>query len=65
MDESMLITNAEKYLIKIDKEKIDIKHINNIEEFKTVYFRFQERLNTLQDLKEKMDANGTQHHLDH
>ncbi|WP_413826965.1 MULTISPECIES: DUF530 domain-containing protein [unclassified Methanobrevibacter] len=58
MDESMLITNAEKYLNKIDKEKIDIKHINNIEEFKTVYFRFQERLNTLQDLKEKMDANG-------
>ncbi len=58
MDESILITNAEKYLNKIEKENINLTKINDTKSFKVVYLRFQDRLNNLQDLKEKMDANG-------
>lgn len=58
MDENVLINNAEKYLNKISEEEIDLKTMVELNSFLTIYFKFQKRLETLQKIKETMDAQG-------
>ncbi|MDR2623599.1 MAG: DUF530 domain-containing protein [Methanobrevibacter sp.] len=55
MDESILITEAEKYLKEIKKEIIDLNHISNFSTLKVVYLRFKNRLEKLQKLKSDME----------
>ncbi|KZX14836.1 hypothetical protein MBCUT_18830 [Methanobrevibacter cuticularis] len=58
MDESSLISKTEKYLVKIQNEKIDLESISKLEVFKSVYSRFTYRLDKLQNMKGSMDAKG-------
>ncbi len=58
MPESALVNKAENYLIEISKDSIDIESIENFENFKSLYFKLDDRLNVLQNLKDDMDAQG-------
>lgn len=58
MDESILISKTEKYLNKIQNEKISLENISKLEIFKSVYCKFTYNLNKLQEMKEDMDAKG-------
>lgn len=58
MDESVLISKTEKYLNKIENETIDLEEMSKFEGFKAVYFRFTDRLEKLQNIKESMDIKG-------
>ena len=58
MDENVLINNAEKYLNKISEEEINLEDMSKLDSFLPIYFKFQERLETLQQIKETMDAQG-------
>ncbi|MPL63001.1 hypothetical protein SDC9_08621 [bioreactor metagenome] len=58
MDESILISKTEKYLNKIQNEKVNLENISKIEVFKSVYCKFTERLNKLHEMKDDMDLKG-------
>lgn len=58
MDESVLISETEKYLNKIKNKKINLENISKLEDFKSVYCKFTYSLNKLQKMKEDMDAKG-------
>ncbi len=58
MEESVLVNKAEKYLKEISNESISLEDIDNFDNFKSLYFKLDDRLNFLQDLKEDMDAQG-------
>ena len=58
MEESALVVKAEKYLKKISKDEVTLDNIDDFEVFKSLYFKLDDRLNYLQNLKEAMDAQG-------
>ena len=58
MEESALLTKAEKYLDNIQKEFLDLENLDNFENFKSVYFRLIDRLDHLQEMKNIMDLQG-------
>ena len=58
MEESVLVNKAEKYLKEISKDSIKLDNIDNFGNFKSLYFKLDDRLNFLQDLKDDMDAQG-------
>ena len=58
MPESALVNKAENYLKEISKDSISVDYIENFENFKNLYFKLDDRLNYLQDLKDDMDAKG-------
>jgi len=58
MEESAIITKAEKYLNNLDSEKLDFKNLENFDTFKSVYFRLCDRLDHLQEMKNIMDSQG-------
>ena len=58
MPESALVNKAETYLIKISRDSISLDNIENFEDFKNLYFKLDDRLNYLQNLKEDMDLQG-------
>ena len=58
MEESVLVNKAEKYLKEISKDSIRLDNIDNFGNFKSLYFKLDDRLNFLQDLKDDMDAQG-------
>lgn len=58
MDESSLISKAEKYLSKISQEVIDIDKINDFDYYKNLYFNLDNRLEELQNFKDSMDSQG-------
>ena len=58
MEESVLVNKAEKYLKEISNDSISLDDIDNFEDFKGLYFKLEDRLNFLQDLKDDMDAQG-------
>jgi uncharacterized protein len=58
MDESILISKTEKYLNKIQNNKINLENLSKLEAFKSVYCEFTLRLTNLHKLKEDMDAKG-------
>lgn len=58
MDESLLISKAEKYLNKIQNEEINLENISDLDTFKSIYSIFLNRIEDLQDFKKDMDAKG-------
>ena len=58
MEESVLVNKAEKYLKEISNDSISIDNIDNFDDFKSLYFKLDDRLNHLQKLKDDMDAQG-------
>jgi len=58
MDESILISETEKYLNKIQDKKISLQNVSKLEDFKSVYCKFTYSLSKLQRMKEDMDAKG-------
>ena len=58
MEESVLVNKAEKYLMEISNDSISLDDIDDFDNFKSLYFKLDDRLNILQDLKEDMDAQG-------
>ena len=58
MEESVLVNKAEKYLKEISNDSISLDNIGSFEDFKSLYFKLDDRLNFLQNLKEDMDAQG-------
>ena len=58
MEESVLVNKAEKYLKEISNDSIRLDNIDNFGNFKSLYFKLDDRLNFLQDLKDDMDAQG-------
>ena len=51
MDESALVAKAEKYLKEISNDNISLDNIEEFENFKSLYYKLDDRLNNLQDLK--------------
>ena len=58
MEESVLVNKAEKYLKEISNDSIILDNIDSFGNFKSLYFKLDDRLNFLQDLKDDMDAQG-------
>ena len=58
MEESVLVNKAEKYLREISNDSIDLDNIDDFDNFKSLYFKLDDRLNHLQKLKDDMDAQG-------
>ena len=58
MPESVLINKAETYLKEIANDSINLENIENFDDFKSLYFKLDDRLNYLQKLKDDMDARG-------
>ena len=58
MEESVLVNKAEKYLKEISNDSINLDNIDNFEDFKSIYFKLEDRLTFLQNLKDDMDAQG-------
>ena len=58
MSESVLINKAENYLKEISNDSISLDGIEDFENFKSLYFKLEDRLNVLQNLKKDMDAQG-------
>lgn len=58
MEESALISKAEKYLKDISEEEILLDNIENFEYFKNLYLKLDDRLDKLQRLKDTMDSQG-------
>lgn len=58
MEESALVNKAESYLKKISRDSIAIADIDDFDNFKSLYYKLDGRLNYLQHLKDDMDAQG-------
>lgn len=58
MQESVLVNKAESYLKEISEDSIVIDDIEDFENFRNLYFKLDDRLKYLQDLKEDMDDQG-------
>lgn len=58
MPESVLVNKAENYLKKISNDTISLDAIDEFENFKNLYFKLDDRLNTLQQFRDDMDAQG-------
>ena len=58
MPDSALVTKAENYLTEISNDSISLDGIENFDNFKSLYFKLDDRLNVLLNLKEDMDAQG-------
>ena len=58
MQESALVNKAESYLKEIEKDSISLEGIENFENFKKLYFKLDDRLDYLQNLRDDMDAQG-------
>lgn len=58
MQESVLVNKAESYLKEISNDPIVLDDIEDFENFKSLYFKLDDRLNKLQGFKDDMDAQG-------
>ena len=58
MSESVLVNKAENYLKEISNDSISLDGIEEFENFKSLYFKLDDRLNVLQNLRDDMDAQG-------
>ncbi len=58
MPESALVNKAENYLKEISNDPISLENIENFENFKSLYFKLDDRLSHLQSFKDDMDAKG-------
>ncbi|WP_295614137.1 DUF530 domain-containing protein [uncultured Methanobrevibacter sp.] len=58
MEESVLVINAEKYLKEIASDNIGVDNIEDFANFKNLYFKLDDRLNTLKKLRRDMEVQG-------
>ncbi|WP_407453992.1 DUF530 domain-containing protein [Methanobrevibacter sp.] len=58
MPDSALVNKAENYLKQISNDSISLDGIENFENFKSLYFKLDDRLNFLSNLKDDMDNQG-------
>nr|WP_295000463.1 DUF530 domain-containing protein [uncultured Methanobrevibacter sp.] len=58
MPESVLVNKAENYLKEIANDSINLENIEDFEVFKDLYFKLDDRLTYLQQLKDDMDVQG-------
>lgn len=58
MDESILTTKAEEYIREIEKETVDLSHISDFSTLKSIYLKFKNRLEKLQELRSDMEVKG-------
>lgn len=58
MPESVLVNKAESYLKRIANDSISLDDIDDFDNFKELYFKLDDRLNFLQNLKDDMDVQG-------
>ena len=58
MQESALVNKAENYLKEIANDSISLENIENFENFKNLYFKLDDRLNHLENLRDDMDVQG-------
>ena len=58
MDESVLVSKAEKYLKEIADDDISLNNIDEFANFKNLYFKLDDRLNTLKNLRRDMEVQG-------
>ena len=58
MSESALVNKAKNFLKEIANDSIDLENIENFEDFKSLYFKLDDRLNFLQKLRDDMDLQG-------
>ena len=47
MEDSVLVNKAEKYLREISNESISLENIDDFDNFKSLYFKLDDRLNYL------------------
>ena len=58
MEESVLVIKAENFLREISNDDISLDNIDEFENFKSLYFKLDGRLETLKDLKKDMEVQG-------
>lgn len=58
MPESVLVNKAETYLKEISNDSISLDDIEEFDNFKNLYFKLDDRLNHLQNLRDDMDVQG-------
>lgn len=58
MPESVLVNKAENFLKEIANDAISLENIEDFDTFKDLYFKLDDRLDFLQNLKDDMDAQG-------
>ena len=58
MQESPLVNKAESYLKEISNDSISLENIEEFDNFKNLYFKLDDRLNTLLKFRDDMDAQG-------
>ncbi|MBO6275263.1 MAG: DUF530 family protein, partial [Methanobrevibacter sp.] len=58
MEESVLVIKAEKYLKEISNDDISIDDIDEFENFKNLYFKLDDRLKSLKQLRRDMEVQG-------
>lgn len=58
MEESVLVSNVEKYLKKISGDDISLDNIHEFEIFKKLYFKLDDRLQELKKLRRDMEVQG-------
>ena len=58
MEESVLVIKAEKYLKEISNDDININDIDEFENFKNLYFKLDDRLENLKQLRRDMEVQG-------
>ena len=58
MPESVLVSKVESYLIEISNDSISLDDIDDFDNFKSLYFKLDDRLDKLQRFKDDMDAQG-------
>lgn len=58
MEESVLVIKAEKFLKEISNDDIVLDDIDEFENFKNLYFKLDDRLETLKELRKDMEVQG-------
>ena len=58
MEESVLVIKAENFLREISNDDISLDNIDEFENFKSLYFKLDGRLETLKELKKDMEVQG-------
>ena len=58
MDESVLVIKAENYLKEISEDDISLDNIDEFENFKNLYFKLDNRLESLKQLRRDMEVQG-------
>ena len=58
MEESVLVIKAEEFLKEISLDNISLDNIEEFDNFKNLYFKLDDRLSTLKQLRKDMEIQG-------